>query len=525
MLHPAQPAPGAASVGAGGPASFMALSPAPSPGLTAALSLALALTLVVSGCALTPPGPAQAPALPSQWQAPLPSVTVGLPHGGQPAELASWWSRFDDPLLPRLVDAAQQGNGDLAQAAARIAQARANVRVSGASDWPQLTGVGNASRTRAEVGQFPGTFTQNSTSIGVDALWEIDLFGVTRNNVRAARARSDSAQAQWHDLRVSLAAEVAATYVSLRACQALVDVYTQDAGSQRRTAELTQIKAKAGLESSANASLSSASAADASNRLIGQQADCDVLIKTLVALTTLPEAELRPQLVARNAQLPQPAQFRVDAVPAQWLAQRPDVAALEREVLAAAGDVGAAQADRYPRISLAGTLSVVSASTGGSGSSVNGTNWSIGPALSLPVFDAGRRAATVDAARARYDEARARYEQRVRTAASEVEQALVRLDAALRREADAQQAALGFRQYFEAQQALVDVGAGSLLDLEQARRNALLAAAGLVNVQRERVASWITLYKSLGGGWTPDAATTVQLSDAASTDSSNRAAQ
>lgn len=525
MLHPAQPAPGAASVGAGGRASFMALSPAPSPGLTAALTLALALTLVVSGCALTPPGPAQAPALPSQWQAPLPSVTVGLPHGGQPAELASWWSRFDDPLLPRLVDAAQQGNGDLAQAAARIAQARANVRVSGASDWPQLTGVGNASRTRAEVGQFPGTFTQNSTSIGVDALWEIDLFGVTRNNVRAARARSDSAQAQWHDLRVSLAAEVAATYVSLRACQALVDVYTQDAGSQRRTAELTQIKAKAGLESSANASLSSASAADASNRLIGQQADCDVLIKTLVALTTLPEAELRPQLVARNAQLPQPAQFRVDAVPAQWLAQRPDVAALEREVLAAAGDVGAAQADRYPRISLAGTLSVVSASTGGSGSSVNGTSWSIGPALSLPVFDAGRRAATVDAARARYDEARARYEQRVRTAASEVEQALVRLDAALRREADAQQAALGFRQYFEAQQALVDVGAGSLLDLEQARRNALLAAAGLVNVQRERVASWITLYKSLGGGWTPDAATTVQLSDAASTDSSNRAAQ
>jgi outer membrane protein TolC len=197
-------------------------------------------------------------------------------------------------------------------------------------------------------------------------------------------------------------------------------------------------------------------------------------------------------------------------VPAQWLAQRPDVAALEREVLAAAGDVGAAQADRYPRVSLAGTLSVVSASTGGSGSSVNGTNWSIGPALSLPVFDAGRRAATVDAAQARYDEARARYEQRVRTAASEVEQALVRLDAALRREADAQQAALGFRQYFEAQQALVDVGAGSLLDLEQARRNALLAAAGLVNVQRERVASWITLYKSLGGGWTPEVATTAQ---------------
>jgi NodT family efflux transporter outer membrane factor (OMF) lipoprotein len=467
-----------------------------------------ALALALAGCALTPPGPAQAPALPAQWQAPLPRIESPLPHGGQPTELATWWARFDDPLLPRLVDAAQQNNGDVAQAAARIAQARATVRASGASYWPQFDGNASATRARSEVGQLPGTFTSTTTSIGIDALWEIDLFGVTRNNVRAARARSDSAQLQWHDLRVSLAAEVAATYVSLRACQALVDVYIQDAGSQKRTADLTQIKAKAGLESGANAALASASAADASNRLIGQQADCDILIKSLVALTTLPEAELRPQLAARNAQLPQPQQFRIDAVPAQWLAQRPDLVALERDVLAAAGDVGAAQADRYPRISLAGTITAVSATT--SGTTASGTNWSVGPALSVPLFDAGRRAANVDAARGRYDEARARYEQRVRVAASEVEQALVRLDAALRREADAQQAALGFRQYFEAQQALVDVGAGSLLDLEQARRNALLAAAGLVNVQRERVAAWITLYKSLGGGWSPEsqAATT-----------------
>jgi NodT family efflux transporter outer membrane factor (OMF) lipoprotein len=485
---------------------------------------AAALAAALAGCALTPPGPAEAPALPAQWQAPLPNAAASatsLPHGGQAAELATWWSRFDDPLLPRLIDAAQLGNGDVAQAAARIAQARATVRTAGADYWPQFTGVGSATRARTEIGQLPGTITTTTGSLGIDALWEIDLFGVTRNNVRAARARSDSAEAQWHDLRVSLAAEVAATYVSLRACQALVEVYTQDTSSQKRTAELTQIKAKAGLESSANAALTSASAADASNRLIGQQADCDVLIKSLVALTTLPEAELRPQLAARNAQLPQPSLFAVDAVPAQWLTQRPDIAALEREVLAAASDVGAAQADRYPRISLAGTISRVSASTGG-GASVSGTNWSIGPALSLPIFDAGRRAATVDFNLARYDEARARYEQRVRTAASEVEQALVRLDAALRREADAAQAAQGFRQYFEAQQALVDVGAGSLLDLEQARRNALLAAAGLVNVQRERVAAWITLYKSLGGGWTPEAATTAQASTAASTESSNR---
>jgi NodT family efflux transporter outer membrane factor (OMF) lipoprotein len=319
--------------------------------------------------------------------------------------------------------------------------------------------------------------------------------------VAAARARVDGATADWHDLRVSLAAETAAGYVDLRACESLVDVYAQDAASQKRTAELTGIKANAGLESPANASLAAASAADASNRLVAQRADCDGLVKSLTALTGLAEPALRTQLDARRARLPQPAAFAVEQVPAQLLMQRPDLAALAREVLAASGEVGAAQADRWPRLSLAGTISLARLSAGGV--TERGTNWSIGPALSLPLFDAGRRAAQVDAARARYDEALARYTQRARDAVAEVETALVRLNAATRREADAQVAADGFRRFFTAAQARFDVGAESLLDLESARRNALLAAATLVGVQRERVAAWITLYRAVGGGFTP----------------------
>jgi outer membrane protein TolC len=228
----------------------------------------------------------------------------------------------------------------------------------------------------------------------------------------------------------------------------------------------------------------------------------------------VPEGELRAQLDARASRLPEPRAFAIESLPAQWLMQRPDLAALEREVLAASGEVSAAQADRYPRLSLAGSISTVAARTGSG--RVAGTHWSIGPALSLPLFDAGRRAATVDAAQARYAEARARYEQRVRTAVREVEQALVRLDAATRREADAQAAALGFRQFFDAAQARWGVGAGSLLDLEQARRNALTAAAGLVSVQHERVAAWISLYKAVGGGWSaqdPEAPATARISE------------
>lgn len=475
----------------------------------AAAALAAAL---LAGCALTPPGPAPAPALPTAWSAPLPAA-----HGGSTAHLAQWWSQFDDPLLPQLVAATQRSNGDLAQAVARIDEARANARIAGSGAWPTLTANASAVRARTEVPAPTTTLT--TTGAGLDARWEIDLFGVTRNSAAAARARVDAAAAGWHDLRVSLAAETAATYVNLRACEALVEVYTQDATSQRRTADLTQVKADAGLESPANAALARASAADASNRLIGQRADCDALVKSLVALTALPEPELRGRLDARRAQLPQPAQFTVEAVPAQMLMQRHDLVALERAARAASGDVGAAMADRWPRLSLAGTITLASAR--GSGGTVDGTNWSVGPALSLPLFDAGRRAAAVDAAQARYAAAAANYVQRARDAVREVEQALVRLDAASRREADAQIAAQGFRRYFEAAQARFDAGSESLLDLESARRNALQAAAALVNVQRERVAAWVALYRAVGGGWsagaeagtTPAATSTIQVSE------------
>jgi outer membrane protein, multidrug efflux system len=138
------------------------------------------------------------------------------------------------------------------------------------------------------------------------------------------------------------------------------------------------------------------------------------------------------------------------------------------------------------------------------GATALSTPWSIGPSLSLPIFDAGRRSAAVDAAQARYAEARSRYEQRARDAVREVEEALVRLDAAQRREADASTAAQGFATFLEAQRKRTDAGAGSLLDLEEARRTALNAQSSLIAVQAERVSAWITLYRAVGGGWSVD---------------------
>lgn len=437
------------------------------------------------------------PRLPSQPDTPLPPRWQAvLPHGGDVKALAEWWQRFDDPLLPELVAQAQASSPSLAQAVARIGQARAGLRGAQAQRWPGATLNAQAQRSAGTANNFQAA---SQAGAGIDAVWEVDLFGATRAQIAAAQARDEQAQFGWHAARVSLAADVAQTYVSLRSCEAQRGVFDEDARSQQQSAGLTREKVRVGFESPANGALADGAAADAGNRAIAQRADCDVLLQSLSVLSGQPLPDLRTRLAARSGQLPQPAAFAVASLPSQLLAQRPDVAAAEREVLAAAAEVGIADAARYPRLTFNGSIGLASLRAGGA--TRDGTSWGFGPALSLPLFDAGQRAANRDGAVARYDEARAALDGRLRTAVGEVEEALLRLDAATRREADAQRAAQGFRDFYAAAEQRWRVGAGSLIDREDARRIALNAQSALLAVQRERVASWITLYRALGGGW------------------------
>ena len=160
-----------------------------------------------------------------------------------------------------------------------------------------------------------------------------------------------------------------------------------------------------------------------------------------------------------------------------------------------------AQADLYPSLSLSGSISI-SASPGSSAL----TTWSLGPSLSIPLFDAGKRRAAVDSARASYQSAQASFRQGVRTAVKEVEQALVNLDSTARRAEEAERAADDYRRYFRATEANWRAGGESLLTLEEARRSALSAQINLITLQRDRVEYWIALYKALGGGWQPGTA-------------------
>jgi multidrug efflux system outer membrane protein len=455
--------------------------------LAAALSAAL-----LAGCAGTPalPAPDNSP-LPAQWQAPL-------PHNGQTNDLTRWWQQFNDPLLPQLIAAAQDGSSTLATAQARIAQARAARVAAGAALGPSVDANASIVRGRQDFVTPLGT----QASAGLQAGWELDLFGGRRAARDAAQARLDSARAGWHEARVSVAAETAATYLSLRACEAQLVQTETDATSRAETARLTELSERAGFQAPAVAALSRASAAQARAQLAAQRAQCELTVKALVALTGIAEPALRTQLAGAASALPQPAQLNVPSVPAEVLNQRPDLYIAARELVAASAEVSQARAARLPRITLSGSISAARFEAGGL--SGDGTLWTMGPlALSLPIFDGGARRANVDAARARYDEASIAYRARLRGAVREVEEALVQLQSTATRADDARIAVEGYEASYTATDARFRGGLASLFELEDARRTRALAQSQYIDLQRERVAAWIQLYRALGGGWTP----------------------
>lgn len=446
-----------------------------------------AVPLALSACALAPP--AQVPlTAPPGWHAPL-------PHGGKLADLTGWWRQQGDPLLAQLVESAQTASPTIAAAGSRIAQSRAQRAAATSALLPSLDAGASVSRANQQSTLPGGTTTQAA----LQSAWEIDLFGARRAQRDAAQARLAGATAQWHEARVAVAAEVGNVYYNLRACEQLLKVARQDAASRADTARLTKLTADAGFQAPATAAMARASAAEGNSRATLQQALCDIDVKTLVALTAVDETKLRARL-ASSAPVMAPA-LAIASLPAQVLAQRPDVFAAEREVAAASAEVGSARADRYPRLSLSGSVGVGNFRSGGQ--SISSDTWTIGPlALTVPIFDAGRRSANVDAATARYEEAVVNYRASARRAVSEVEQALVNLDSSTSRSKDAQVALDGYRAAFVAAEDRYKNGLGSLLELEDARRTRLAAENAVVTLQRERSAAWIALYRAAGGGWT-----------------------
>lgn len=451
--------------------------------------MAAALSLLLAGCSVTAGLKPVDVAVSAGWQSPL-------PHSGRMTELAGWWSTFRDPALTRLVHLAEGESPTLASAVASIASARATLDAASASVFPSVAASSSAERS-GNAGDGSNAVAGTTTKTGaLDASWEVDLFGKAGSTAGAAAARLDAARQDWNDARVSLAAEMADEYVQYRACRQLEATYRDSLASQKATIAASEKANQSGLSSSSDLALVRANAATSSATLTAQAASCELLVKSMTALAGGDEPAVRAALGKGTAILPQPATLKVVSVPADTVRQRPDLRALERELAAAMYDADAAAADRYPSLSLSGSITI-------SQSGLTGTSapWSFGPALSVPLFDAGSRKAALSGKIAAYDGAAAAYRAGVVTAVSEVETALVQVDSIRRQIGDAASAAKNYQTYFAAVDANWKAGGVSILDREDARRSAQNSRISLIELRRDVLRQYIALYKALGGGF------------------------
>ena len=458
----------------------------------------------LAGCVSTPL-PDLAQPLPPQWTA-LPAAATPRPAG------SAWWQDFHDPQLDALVAQALRDDLDVAQALARLRATRRMDSVATASLKPQL-------HARTEEPIDPDA-SASFLVAGFDAEWELPLFGRGEATRRMSRGDLQAAQASLEQVRTATVADVARNWIELRHAQQAEQLLQRIADARQRQATLSaalvdlrlappataaqaqaaQLQAQAALGEPRTAS---ATAAQRLAVLLARSAP-DPAWSATVAPAAAPGAE------ASGLQI-----GAIDAVPADLLRRRPDIAAREAEVLHAAGELGIARADRYPSIGLGGAIHWSTNLLSHRRTATPHEIASLGPLIDIPLFDWGLRQAQAQARGDLLQAAALAYRQCVLEAVAEVQNALTALEQQRQRALAQQQALQALQQAADAAQARRKLGLGSDLDVatQQAARDQ--AALELLDAQRQRDLDDSALQTALGSADTQAAATEAGTAGAA----------
>ena len=432
------------------------------------------------------------------WTSP---TLAGLPPPPAGADSAVWWRQFDDPALDALISAAIAGNRDLKIAGLRVLEARAQLGIAKAGLRPQLVegtasaGYGAHAPDFAPIGKSDFTYA----NVGATAAWELDFWGRFRRGVEAADANYFANVANFDDFTIILRAEVARLYISYRTTQAQLQITRENAELQKRSVEISDVLFRNGAESELDV-------VQARTQYLSTIAAIPPLESTLQQTRNaiagllgrppgpLPELALGPQTLPVT-----PAGVAME-MPADLLRRRPDVRAAAFRAAAQSAQIGIAQSELYPSLTLVGTIGVSTTSRGGAS---NVVDLGIGPSVQWNLFDFGRIRGNVRVQDARLEQLLEAYQQEVLAAASEVDNAAVAF--ARSREEDvildeSQQAArrsldiaqTGYREGFSDFQRVLDAQAALFRQQES-----------FVINRGQNASDLIAIYKAVGGGWIP----------------------
>ena len=428
--------------------------------------------------------------------------------------VSAWWRSLNDPQLDTLIEAALAHNPDIHAAQARLREARAQLMGQQAKALPKASADAAAVRMRSPDlsalssggnngangnGGGSGRGPLQLYTAGLDASWEIDLFGGTRRSIEAASAQADALDADLADTQVSLAAEVAQAYLDLRDEQQRLILARQSADLQQRMLTLTQARRSGGTAADVDVERLTGQVETTRAALVPLDEQIAESLDRLAVLTGRAPGALDAELAAAAPLPVLPATIEIGD-PAALLRQRPDIRAAERRLASSNAQIGEHIADYFPKVSLLGDLGFTAADPGHLFRKTN-FSWVGVPYLQWNVLDFGRTAADVRSAKASRDEASARYEHTVLTALEDANSALsryghqrehvVRLEQV---DASAQHALTLMRQRYVA-------GVATAIDLLDTERTEFSAQQDVIAGRAQLLKDFVLLQKSLGLGW------------------------
>ncbi|HEY3638435.1 MAG TPA: efflux transporter outer membrane subunit [Rhizomicrobium sp.] len=446
-----------------------------------------------------------------------------VPAAPAQADITKWWTTFQDAELNSLIARALSANLDLMSSASRVRQAREQVIVAGATEWPSvnvsgiganlhsdssplgaLAGGGASTGGGASGSGSGGASASGPTNIrlyalGLDASWQIDIFGGTRRAVEAAQANADAALWDLHDGEVTITSEIADDYVVLRAAQARIAQLNSELKDELQLFGLVRDRANAGFVTQLDVNQQKSIVETVRAQIPELQTQADAMIHAIAVLLAQPPESLAQELSA-TAPIPVAPPGLPATLPADLLRQRPDIREAERKLAAATANEGVAIADLYPKLDLLGAATFASNGVGNLLSTRNFNTLGAGSII-WPVFAGGQIRANIRASKEAELQAYLAWQKSVLAALQDVEDALARYDNEQRHEqalADSERAAESSETISRQQYV---AGLVTFVNVLSAETTLLSARDQLIQSRAALSEDLATIYKALGGGW------------------------
>lgn len=480
-----------------------------------------AAAFLLAGCEVGPDYVKPQTATPAAYQD-LPQTKPQAPFSApvaSEADLSQWWMQFGDRELQSLIARGLAANLDLLTAASRVREARQQEVIAGAAGLPQVNANGAAAHIHSNTslqeklglggGSSSGPPSDKPSdmkfySVGFDATWELDVFGGVRRSVEAAQAGTEAAVWQMRDGEVSLTAEVATDYLTLRAVQARIAILNNEIKAQQGVLKLTAARARTGFITQLDVNQQKTLVASTASQIPELQAQARAMEHAIaVLLAEQPEA-MTAELDASAALPALPPQLPV-GLPSDLLRRRPDVRAAERQLAAASAQIGVQVANLYPKFNLLALASLSGNEIANLLSSKNLSEIGLGQ-ITAPLFDGGKTHANIRAAKEEDKQAYYAYQKAVLGALQDVEDALARYEDEQRKFAELQGLLKSAASSLTLAKAQYHAGTVTYVNVYNAEANELSARDQLAQSQAVLTTDLVSLYKALGGGWKDDAA-------------------